>query len=130
VTRYLSDDWFDAAGAAITASESLAAATAGVTLGIDYEVTGTPFGKRRYGVRLNEGSVRFEVPPEGEAEVSFTVDYDTACEIARGVLPVQVAFMQGRLKLDGDVAVLVRSGPALDEVTDVFAALRDSTEFS
>jgi hypothetical protein len=129
VTRYLSDDWFEAAAQALAADDSLAAASRGVKVGVDYEVTGTPFGKRRYGIRLDDGSVRMELPPEGEPDAWFTVDYDTASEIARGTLTVQVAFMQGRLKLGGDVAVLLRSGPALDDVADALAPLRDSTEF-
>ena len=129
MTRYLSDDWFTAAAAALSADPSLTEASQGVTLGLDYEVTGTPFGKRRYGIRFDDGTVRLEVPPEGEPDASFTVDYDTACEIARGALPVQVAFMQGRLKLGGDVAVLLRSGPALDDLGDALARLRDDTEF-
>ena len=81
MTRYLSDDWFEAAAQALAADDSLAAASRGVTVGVDYEVTGTPFGKRRYGIRLDDGSVRMELPPEGEPDAWFTVDYDTASEV-------------------------------------------------
>ncbi len=58
------------------------------------------------------------------------LDYDTAVEIARGESSAQVAFMQGRLKLGGDVH---RPDPwsrlSLAEVGDALAPLRDTTEF-
>ncbi len=113
--KYLSDDWMVAA--------------ADLDLAIDYEVTGSPFGKRRYQVRLDHGQAALVTPPDGEALASFSVDYDTAAQIARGELAVQVAFMQGRLKLGGDVSVLVRNGSALDGVDDALAELRSRTEY-
>lgn len=127
--KYLSDDWMDAAGAALAADDDLATASADLDLGVDFEVSSTPIGKRRYGLRFRQGTVSLVNPPEGDAQVSFSADYETAVAIATGELPIQVAFMQGRLKLGGDVAVLVRSGAALDRVGDVLASLRDQTEF-
>lgn len=127
--KYLSDDWMDAAGAALAADRDLAEASADLDLGIDFEVTSTPLGKRRYGLRFRQGDVSLVNPPEGDAQVNFSADYETATAIATGELPIQVAFMQGRLKLGGDVAVLVRSGAALDRVGDTLASLRDQTEF-
>ncbi len=127
--KYLSDAWMDAAAEAIAADESLAAAAADLDLAVDYEITGSPFGKRRYQLRFDHGAVALVNPPVDEAQVGFSTDYDTAAEIARGGLAVQVAFMQGRLKLEGDVAVLVRDGAALDGVGDALAELRSTTEY-
>jgi putative sterol carrier protein len=129
VLKYLSDAWMDAAAEAVAGDESLAAAAADLDLAVDYEVTGSPFGKRRYQLRFDHGSVELVNPPVGEAQAGFSTDYDTAAQIARGELAVQVAFMQGRLKLEGDVAVLVRDGAALDGLDDALADLRSRTEY-
>lgn len=127
--KYLSDAWMDAAAEAVAADASLAAAAADLDLAVNYEVTGSPFGKRRYQLRFDHGSVALVNPPVDQARAGFSTDYDTAAQIARGELAVQVAFMQGRLKLEGDVAVLVRDGAALDGLDDALAELRSRTEY-
>ena len=55
--KYLSDAWMDAAAEAVAADASLAAAAADLDLAVDYEVTGSPFGRRRYQMRFDHGSV-------------------------------------------------------------------------
>lgn len=129
MVRYLSDDWLAEAGRALAADRDLAAATSDLELTIAYEVTGTPDGKRTYALEFDHGTVTLHRTPPPEPQVTFTLDYDTAAEIARGELSAQVAFMQGRLKLGGDVNVLIRAGSVLDGIGDALAALRARTEF-
>ena len=129
MVTYLSDEWMDRAAAALADSPALAAATTDLDLTIAYEVTGAPQGKCAYAVRLDHGSAALQPGPHAEAPVSFALDYDTAAAIARGELSPQAAFMQGRLKLGGDVTVLIRDGGALDGVQDALAGLRADTEY-
>ena len=96
---------------------------------IAYEVTGTADGKCQYALRFDHGTVSLEPGPHADAPVSFALDYDTAVEIARNEVSSQAAFMQGRIKLGGDVMVLIRDAAALDGVTDALADLRADTEF-
>ena len=61
--------------------------------------------------------------------MSFTQDRATAVAIAQGSLSAQVAFMDGRLRLGGDLrSVLARAGD-LAALDDAFAATRASTEW-
>jgi putative sterol carrier protein len=129
MVQYLSDEWLDAAGTALAGDTTLAAASADLDLTIQYEVTGGPGGKRAYGIRFDHGSAGIETGTHDDAPVSFTLDYDTAAAIAKGDLSAQSAFMQGRLKLGGDVGVLIRQHAAFDGLNDALAPLRSSTEF-
>jgi putative sterol carrier protein len=129
VTQYLSEEWLDQAAAALAADPAMAAATAEVDLSIRYEVTGSPTGKTVYGIRMNHGSTLLEPGPAKDAQVSFAMDYDTAAAIAQGELSAQAAFMQGRLKLDGDVSVLIRQHSAIDGFSDALAPLREATTY-
>ena len=129
MVRYLSDDWLTEAGRVLAADRDLAAATSDLELTIAYEVTGTPDGKRTYAVEFDHGRVTLHPTAPPSPQVTFTLDYDTAAEIARGELPAQVAFMQGRLKLGGDVTVLIRAGSVLDGIGDALSDLRARTEF-
>lgn len=129
MVQYLSDEWLDEADAALRADGGLAGVTADLDLTVAYEVTGTPDGKRSYAVAFGGGPVTVVRPAPSDAQVSFSLDYDTAAAIARGDLSAQAAFMQGRLKLGGDVNVLIRDGAALDGVADALGDLRSRTEY-
>jgi putative sterol carrier protein len=126
--QYLSDEWMAAAGQALAGSEPLAALAA-PRIALQYEVTGAPDGKRSYTVLLGDGPAALEPGVHAEPDASFTIDYPTAAEIARGELAAQVAFMQGRLKLGGDIDVLIRRATELKSLDDALAAVRADTEF-
>ncbi|MGB3409568.1 MAG: SCP2 sterol-binding domain-containing protein [Microthrixaceae bacterium] len=130
VVQYLSDEWFQQAGAAISASEALrAAATASEDVTIQYEVTGAPSGKQAYTIWLRDGAAGLDVGASKGAEVTFALDYPTAVQVAKGELSAQAAFMQGKMKLGGDVGVLIRAHAAIDSLSDVLADLRSNTEY-
>lgn len=129
MVQYLSDEWIQRAGEALSGDDALAAATAEMELSIAYEVTGAPGGKRSYTVTIDRGAVSLTTDSGVEPSVTFGLDYDTAAEIARGDLAAQAAFMQGRLKLGGDVNVLIRQHAAIDGLTDALAGLRSETEY-
>ncbi len=127
--QYLSDEWLDEAAEALAAAPPLTDEAAEADLTIAYEVTAAPGGKRSYAVRLAAGRLSLERPAPKDAPVSFVLDYDTAAEVARGDVSVQAAFMQGRLKLGGDVTVLLRDASALAGIDDALAELRARTEY-
>ena len=127
MVQYLSDEWMQKADDALAASGALTASDA--DLEIQYEVAGAPAGKVAYALRVGGGSGGIEAGPHPDAPVSFTLDYATAAKIARGELSAQAAFMQGDLKLGGDVTVLIRQHELLGEIDDALASLRADTEF-
>lgn len=129
MVQYLSDEWMAAAGEALANDEALRVAAADADLTIQYEVTAAPGGKAAYALRFEHGTVSLEPGRHPDAPVSFTLDYPTAAQIARGELSAQAAFMQGSLKLGGDMTVLIRQHTLFGALQDALAALRSETQF-
>ena len=129
MAEYLSDEWMDAAGAALSSSAGLADAAADLDLTIGYEVAGAPGGKRQYAVSFDHGRVALEPNAGSNAPVTFALDYESAVAIAKGELSPQAAFMQGRLKLGGDSMILIRDAAALKGIDDALAEVRSETTF-
>ncbi len=127
MVTYLSDEWLERAGDALSTSAELAERTKDLDLAISYVVAGAPGGKVSYTLTFDHGTAG--VSAGAGAPVSFELDYATAASIAQGELSAQAAFMQGKLKLVGDVNVLIRDGAVLDGVSDALGALRADTEF-
>lgn len=127
--RYLSDEWIEAANSAVSNSAELSRAAEGQDVTIAYEVTGTPTGKIRYGMTFKDGAASVTAGKHEDAGAAFSLDYETATEIARGELSAQAAFMQGRMKLDGDVTVLIGQYKLIDETEDALSELRANTEY-
>ncbi len=127
--QYLSDEWMQAADETLRGDDELSAAAGDATLTIQYDVSGAPGGAKQYALIVEGGTVGIEAGKHPDAPVSFSLDYDTAVEIAKGELAAQAAFMQGRLKLGGDVTVLVRQHALLDRMGDALGELRERTTF-
>jgi putative sterol carrier protein len=129
VVEYLSDEWMQRASEALSSDERLRESSASVDLSIQYEVVGVAGSKLAYALRFAHGSVGIEPGKRPDAQVSFSLGYDTAVAVARGELSAQAAFMRGDLKLGGDVTVLIRQHELLGATDDALAGLRDQTEF-
>ncbi len=121
--RYLSDEWLSAADKAIS---GLTPVTDDVVVG--FSVDDGPHGPRRYSVRLGPDRVAITNGLDA-AKVVLNLDWDLAIDIATGAASAQRAFLDGRLRLGGDVNTLLGSGPALAAYDDRLAALRATTNF-
>lgn len=126
--RYLSAEWIDALDAAAQEDAALASATGRVALVIQQEVTGGPDGDVVWHVAVDHGSVRFLPGPAEAPDVTFQQDHATALAVGRGEQSAQTAFMIGKLRVGGDVGLLLEHQDAFGAVDDVFAAVRADTE--
>jgi len=123
VARYLSDEWLAALDRAIASTPG------GVDLVVELRVTGTGTGD---GARTYHVDWRGERPHvvAGSADhptVTLTQDYATAVAIARGQWSAQEAFMDGEVRIGGDLRALVSHADMLGGLDDVFGAVREST---
>jgi putative sterol carrier protein len=124
---FLSDEWIDALHRAAAADRSLGELTRELALTIEQEVTGGPEGDVRYHVDFDRGTVSVVSGPAPSATVRFHQDYETAAAIAAGVGSAQRAFMTGRLRVGGDLRVLLEHTEVLAQLDDVFAGVRART---
>jgi predicted lipid carrier protein YhbT len=121
VAGFLTDAWLDD----LERAARDAAVDPGLRLRVQQVVPDGPDGHEvAYLLEVGGGTVRVHRGRPGDADVTFTQDLATAEAIHRGQLSAQAAFMDGRLRLGGDLrAVLDRAG-ALAAIDDVFAAAR------
>ena len=129
MARYLSPEWITALDEAARSDGALAAATADIALVIQQEVKGAPDGDASWHVVVDHGKVRVLAGSSPAPDVVFTQDHTTALAIGRGELSAQTAFMIGKLRVGGDVGLLMTHHDAFDSVEDVFAPVRLQTEY-
>lgn len=86
--------------------------TPGATARMQYHVTGGPDGDVKYYWVLENGKLLESVRGEdADAEVFLTVSWDDSCKIQKGELDATAAFMQGRLKVTGNMGKLMSLMP-------------------
>jgi hypothetical protein len=128
--QYLSPDWMQAARLAVAGDASLGGATAGVRLTVEHVAIDGPRGTVRWHITIDDGEVRLLEGPAGEPDLRFTTDYATASRIAAGKLGAQRAFVEGRLRVGGDLTLLIRHHKALSTIDDALAGVRARTRGS
>ena len=77
-----------------------------------------------YALVVRDGRVRVERGRVAQPDLTFTQDRATAEAIHRGDLSAQAAFMQGRLRLGGDLRAVIDRAGELAAIDDVFASAR------
>ncbi len=127
--RYLSPEWLDAAGAALAADESLAVALADVTFTVEQAVDGTPDGTVRWHVTIAAGKVALTPGPAAHPDVRFTTTYPVAAAVARGEQAAQRAFIDGGLRVGGDLSLVIAHHRALAAIDDALAPVRAATTY-
>lgn len=116
---FLTDEWFaelEQAARAATVPVDLSLVVQQVVTDGDREVT--------YSLELAQGSLTVRRGRAPEPDVTFTQDLATAVAVHEGALSAQTAFLDGRLRLSGDVGALLTAAPALAALDDVFARCR------
>ena len=77
-----------------------------------------------YAFVVADGTIRVERGRAPHPDLTFTQDRATAAAIHRGELSAQAAFMQGRLRLGGDLRAVIERAGELAAIDDVFASVR------
>jgi hypothetical protein len=129
MAEFLSDEWF----ALVRDAGAELPDAPGTSLVMQHIVSGAPQAKKLNAiVELRDGKiVAAEVGKRADATCTVTWDYKDALAALRGDLDLDVAFMRGDLKVDGDYVTflfglrdLFRAEPA----ASALATVRASTE--
>jgi predicted lipid carrier protein YhbT len=84
----------------------------GATAHLQYIVTGAPGGDIRYFWVVDSGKLlQDELGEDPDAEVVLTLSYEDSVKIQKGELDETAAFMQGRLKVTGNMGKLMSLMP-------------------
>jgi len=107
---FLSQDWLDAQRDATSGLTSAPEASALV----QHVVTGTPAGNVAYYTQFDAGRIVDAAvgKPSADPDLTVTAAYADAVRMAGGELELSAAYMQGRVKVEGDMRRLFGLLPA------------------
>lgn len=125
MAEFLSDAWIED----LTAAATTTTLPADLHLVIQQVVLDEAGEERAFTVRIADGAVTVSPGQASDAEVTFTQDRATAAAIAQGELSAQAAFMAGRLRVGGDLRLVMERARELSVVSDVFAQARATTSW-
>lgn len=127
MAKFLSKEWADEILAALNASDDVRSATKGVSLCIQQNVAGAPDGDTSYWTRFDDGTVAGAIGEADDPDVTISQDYETAVAMTKGELNAQAAFMQGKLKVTGNMGKLLQHQGTMQALGPVLASVE--TEF-
>jgi putative sterol carrier protein len=108
VTKFLSQEWLDETRVLAESQPERPGASAQM----QYVVTGGPDGDVRYYWILENGKLLESALGDApDADFTMTLVYDDAVKVQQGELDANAAFMQGRMKVAGNMAKLMALMP-------------------
>jgi putative sterol carrier protein len=139
VARYLSPEWAEEFNEALSSvvlpspGPDATLATAGGRFTVVQEIRDSPDGDLRLTLRVDLGSLRVRIDPlinmpagtegrdEDRVDVTIALSYEDASAMSSGELSPAEALNTGRIKVRGDLSVLVAT-------QEILAAARASTQ--
>jgi alkyl sulfatase BDS1-like metallo-beta-lactamase superfamily hydrolase len=108
MSKWLTQEWLDETRQMADSQPERPGASARM----QYVVTGGPDGDIKYYWVLENGKLKeSQLGDLADAEVTMTQTYDDAQKIQKGELDANAAFMQGRVKVSGNMAKLMTLMP-------------------
>jgi putative sterol carrier protein len=128
MAKWLTQEWLDETRKMAESQPERPAASARM----QYVVTGAPDGDVKYYWVLENGKLlESNVGELADAEVTMTQTYEDAQKIQKGELDANAAFMQGRIKVQGNMAKLMALMPLTNapEYKELQKQIQEITEF-
>lgn len=128
MTRYLTQEWLDETRALAADQPERPGASARM----QYLVTGGPDGDVKYYWVLEDGKLlENQLGEIDDADFTMTLSYDDAVKVQKGELDPNAAFMQGRMKVTGNLAKLMQLMPLTNspEYKALQEKVRDITDY-
>ena len=128
MTKFLSQEWLDETRVLAESQPERPGASAQM----QYAVTGGPDGDIRYYWILEDGKLLESALGDApDADFTMTLVYDDAVKVQQGELDANAAFMQGRMKVAGNMAKLMALMPLTNspEYKSLQDQIRQITDF-
>ena len=128
MAKYLSQEWLDL-------QRELAQEfpeRPGATARMQYVVTGAPEGDVKYFTVIENGTMlENQLGEDSAAEFTLSSTYDDSVKILKGELDANAAFMQGKMKVTGNMGKLMSLMPLTQspEYKAIQAKVAEATEY-
>lgn len=106
--KFLSDEWLSEVAGRLNANDGFQNAAKGQSARLLNEVTGAPGGDVKYGFVLDGGKVDLVKGDIENPEATLTQNYETAVSMSKQELTGQQAFMQGKVKITGNLMKMMQ----------------------
>lgn len=107
--KFLSEEWAQEVTNALNESEDFQKTASSQNVKLQQVVTDTPDGgEQKYFFTLEGGKAQVGLGEISDAEATLTQTYDTAVAITKQEINPQNAFMQGKLKIQGNMMKLMQ----------------------
>jgi putative sterol carrier protein len=120
--KFLSEPWAEALKAELNGSEEFRRAAAGQKATIQQVITNTD-GQTHYWISIVDGQIDLGVGDVDAPDATITQSYDSAAALAKGELSAVTAFMTGRLKIAGNMGMILGLQGALAQLPAAMAKI-------
>ena len=128
MTKYLTQEWLDESAKMAESQPERPGASAKM----QYVITGGPEGDIKYYWILENGKiVESKLGELPDADFTMTFTYDDSVKVQKGELDPNAAFMQGRMKVTGNMGKLMTLMPLTNspEYKTLQEEIREITEY-
>ena len=112
--HYLSDEYMEAGNAALAASVDVQPAIKGVEVTMAFKVTDGPDGDLEHYIRIGDDKVTIGRGSVENPDATIRNSYKTSAKLSKGELSNQMGFLTGKIKISGNMGVLMKHNAALD----------------
>jgi putative sterol carrier protein len=120
--KFLSPEWADALKAELNGSDEFRKAASGHSARIQQVIT-TADGDTHYWITIVDGTIDLGVGDVEGEDATITQSYEAAAALARGELSPVTAFMTGRLKIAGNMGMILGLQGALSQLPAAMAKI-------
>ena len=120
--QFLSTEWAEAVKQALNANDAFRQAAASSTASLQ-QVISKDGQETHYWIRIAEGSIDLGLGDVESPDATITQSYDTAVALARSELSVVTAFMTGKVKVAGNMGLLLSLQGALSQLPGAMASI-------
>lgn len=107
--KFLSKEWAQAVTDALNSSEDFKKAARGKSVKLQQVVTDMPQGGEvKYYFQLEDARAEVSLGELSKPEATLTQDYEVASALSKQELNPQTAFIQGKLKISGNLMKLMQ----------------------
>lgn len=128
MAKYLTQEWLDLQ----TQLAQTFPEKPGASARMQYVVTGAPEGDAKYYTVIENGKIlENSLGEDPQAEFTLTQSYEDSVKVLKGELDANAAFMQGRVKVTGNMGKLMSLMPLTQspEYKNIQGELSSQTEF-